>query len=73
MIGKIIRYMRVSGGYSQKELAKKLNIATTTLSGYETEYSNPNYKVVQDIAQACDFDITFTDKSNGKVISDKDV
>ena len=31
MIGKMLRYMRVSNNMNQTELAKKLNIAQTTL------------------------------------------
>lgn len=62
MIGEIIKKMRKESGYSQKELAKKLNIAQTTLSGYETNYSNPIFSTILDIANACGYEIKFIKK-----------
>lgn len=59
MIGKMLRYMRLSKGFNQTELAKNLNIAQTTLSGYETHYSNPDFKMIEKIAELCGFEIIF--------------
>ena len=53
MIGKIIKYMRKSQKIRQKTLAKKLNIADTTLSGYETNYSQPTFNMIEKIAEEC--------------------
>lgn len=67
MIGKYIKYMRESAGLSQTALAQKLNLAQTTLSGYETGYSNPNFNIVQQIAVICDFDLIIKDKNSGEM------
>lgn len=64
MIGEMIKKMRKDKGYSQKELANKLNIAQTTLSGYETNYSNPVFSTINEIAQLCDYEIVFQKKIN---------
>ena len=39
MIGKILKYVRQKEKLTQKELAEKIGVAQTTLSGYETKYS----------------------------------
>lgn len=69
MISKIIKNMRMSSGYNQAQLAEKIGIAQTTLSGYETNYSNPNFDIVEKIAKSCDFDIVFVDKNSGEQIT----
>lgn len=63
---QLIRYMRESGGFSQRELANRLGIAQTTLSGYETGYSEPNFTLVKKIAEICDFEIVFFDRSSNE-------
>lgn len=68
MVGQIIRKMRVAGGFTQFELAQKVNIAQTTLSGYETNNSIPSFNIVYKIADACDFEIAFIDKNNSEAI-----
>lgn len=72
MIGETIKKMRKDKGFSQKELAKKLNIAQTTLSGYETNYSNPVFSTIHEIAQLCDYEILFQKKTNKQSIKKKD-
>lgn len=73
MIGKILKYIRNEKGISQKELAKILNIAQTTLSGYETNYSNPTYEIIEKIAKICDYEIIFKNKKNNKEITSKNI
>ena len=51
-------------GLSQLELAKKCNIANTTISGYETGYREPDFKTLVNIAQNCGFEIKFINKNN---------
>ena len=63
-IGRMLKYMRKSAGISQEDLAKVLNVAPTTLSGYETEYSKVNFETVQVIANICEFDIIMVDKNS---------
>ena len=65
-ISSLIKHMREISGYSQIELAKKLGIAQTTLSGYETNYSEPNFVIVLQIADICDFEIICSDKSSNE-------
>ena len=71
MIEKYIKYMRKSAGLSQITLAQKLGIAQTTLSGYETGNSKPNYDIVHQIAKICDFDVLIKDKNSGEIITIK--
>lgn len=59
MIGLILKYMRNEKNMTQKELSKKVNIAQTTLSGYETKYSNPTFETIEKIANECDYEIIF--------------
>lgn len=73
MLGKIIRYMRQSSGFSQETLAEKTKIAQSTISGYETSFSIPNYRELEKIANACDFEIIFRDKNSGEVINPKNI
>lgn len=62
MIDKMLKFMRKTKGLSQYQLAKILNIAQTTLSGYETKYSNPTFDVIENIAKNCEFEIIFRNK-----------
>jgi len=66
-LSQLIKYMRENSGRSQMTLAKELGIAQTTLSGYETDYSEPNFKIVQEIAKICEFEITFTDTEDDRI------
>ena len=68
MLGERIRKMRIAAGFNQAELAKKLGIAQSTLSGYETGFSMPNYDMVENIATFCEFDIMFLDKNSMETI-----
>ncbi len=62
MIGNIIKNMRVSKGLSQKELGEQLNMSDTTISSYERENSQPDFKTIVKIANKCDYDIVFIDR-----------
>ena len=64
MISKFIKTMRKMAGLSQLELAKKCNIANTTISGYETGYREPDFKTLVNIAKNCGFEIKFINKNN---------
>ena len=68
MLGERIRKMRKAAGFNQAELAERLGIAQSTLSGYETSFSLPNYSMVEKIATICEFDIVFLDKNSLEVI-----
>lgn len=73
MIGKMLKYMRVTNGYNQMDLAKKLNLAQTTLSGYETHYSNPDFETIERIANTCNFDILFYNRKTKEYFKIKDI
>lgn len=73
MIGKMLRYMRCSKDLKQSDLAKKLNIAQTTLSGYETHYSNPDFAMIERIADLCGFEILFKNKETEQVLKLSDI
>ncbi len=64
MVSKFIKTMRKMAGFSQLELAKKCNIANTTISGYETGYREPDFKTLVNIAKNCGFEIKFVNKNN---------
>lgn len=73
MIGKMLRFMRSSQHFKQSELAKKLNIAQTTLSGYETHYSNPDFEMIERIADLCGFEIIFRNKNTNEDLKLSDI
>lgn len=73
MIGKLLKVLRSNKGYNQTELANLLNIAQTTLSGYETNYSNPNFETIENIAELCDYEIIFRKKGTNEEITTKNI
>lgn len=48
--------MRMSAGYSQKELARKLSVADTTISSYERENSQPDFETILKVAKICGYE-----------------
>ena len=68
MVGKMLKILRSNKDYNQTELAELLNIAQTTLSGYETNYSNPKFEVINRIAEICGYEIIFRNKSTKQEI-----
>lgn len=73
MINKILKYMRIQKKLNQTQLAKLLNIAQTTLSGYETKYSNPTYEIIEKIANICDYEIIFRNKITKEEITTSNI
>lgn len=73
MIGKMLKILRSDKGYNQTELAKLLNIAQTTLSGYETNYSNPKFDTIESIADLCDYEIIFRKKESQEEFTTKTI
>lgn len=64
MIGNIIKKIRKEKGLSQRQLADLIGVAQTTLSGYETGYSNPIFETFKDISNICDYEIVLINKKN---------
>ena len=73
MISKILRYMRRTANLNQQELAKKMNVAPTTISGYETDYSQPRFDIIEEIADKCGFDVEFINRKTKQVITTKNI
>jgi transcriptional regulator with XRE-family HTH domain len=49
-IGENIQFYRKKRGYSQKELAEKLNYSTGTIQQYELDKREPKFKIICEIA-----------------------
>lgn len=64
MIGKAIKYLRTNKNYKQDELAKKLGIARTTLSGYELETRQTTFDTMEKIADLCGYDVYFINRQD---------
>lgn len=73
MIGKMLKKLRSDKGYNQTQLADLLNIAQTTLSGYETNYSNPKFDTIESIANLCDYEIVFRKKGSKEEFTTKTI
>lgn len=64
MIGKILKTMRKIRGLKQSELTKLVSIPQNTISQYENNIIQPTFETIEKIANACKFDITFSDGKN---------
>lgn len=73
MIGKILKYMRIQKGLTQKEVADLIKVERTTVSGYETERRDINFKLIENIAHVCDYDIIFKNTKTGEIINTKNI
>ncbi len=73
MLGKMLKILRSNTGYNQTELAKKINIAQTTLSGYETNYAEPSFETLEKIAEECGFEIIFRNKETKQEYTTKSI
>ena len=51
MIGERLAELRQLHGMTQKELANRLNVSVTTISGYENGHKNPNDDIKVQIAR----------------------
>ena len=72
-VGKFIKEIRKKNNLTQKQLAKNLNVAQTTLSGYETKYSNPTFESIEKIANNCNYEIVFRNKITKEEISSSNI
>lgn len=50
MIGEILKFLRKSKKLKQSEVAKEINLAISTISGYETGYSEPTFDTIEKLA-----------------------
>lgn len=69
-VGKRIASLRESRSLSQSQLAKKLNISTSTLGMYETDKRNPNTEMLKLLASffhvTTDYLLEITPSKNSK-------
>ncbi len=70
MLGKALKYMRKKKGLNQNELAKIIGVGRTTIAGYEQEYREPTFDIIEEIARVCDFKILFKGKEETFQIKD---
>ena len=55
--GELIRSARLRAGYSQKELAQRLGMASSSIARWETDTVEPGFSTLRSVLQACGFDI----------------
>lgn len=73
MISEILKYLRKSKGFKQIDIAKKINSSISTISGYETNYSQPTFDTILKIADICGYDVIFKDRVTKKEITSKNI
>ena len=66
-IGKFIAKLRKEKGFTQKELAEKLNITDKAVSKWENGKSLPDILIIPNLCK--ELEITVNDLLNGEVIS----
>lgn len=62
MIGKCIKYLRKQANLKQDALAKMIGVEKSSLSSYEIERREITFKVMNKIAESCDYEIIFKNK-----------
>ncbi len=67
MVGMILRNIRKIKKLKQNDIANKLNVASNTISNYETEYSNITFESAIKFIHECNFDIQLINKEDNKI------
>ena len=73
MISDILKHLRKSKKLKQSEVASTANIAVSTISGYETNYSQPTFEMIEKIADICGYDIIFRDRKTEYEVTSKNI
>ena len=73
MISDILKYLRKSKKLKQSEVASTANIAVSTISGYETNYSQPTFEMIEKIANICGYDIIFRNRKTEYEVTSKNI
>ena len=60
MIGKLLKTMRHYAKLKQTDITNITGIKQSTISQYENETRQPTFDVINKIAKACNFEISFT-------------
>ena len=67
MVGKMLKLMRILRKLKQSELAKKVSIAESTISNYETEDRTITMINFINIASSLNFEVQIVDKTNNNI------
>ncbi|MDZ4541647.1 helix-turn-helix domain-containing protein [Bacillus zanthoxyli] len=78
MFGERLRKLRKENGLTMKELGRKLNLAESTISGYENGNRKPDYDTLNQFADVFDVSTDYllerTDfKNNSEIKNSKDI
>lgn len=65
--------MRRKSELSQLDLAQKCNISNTTLSGYESNYREPTFSMIEKIANECGYEIMFINSKTNDTLNSKNI
>ena len=72
MFNDVLRQLRTDAGMSQEELAKRLGLAKSTISMYESGSREPSLEILEAIADTFNVDMnTLTDSKKSSELSDK--
>ena len=72
MFNDVLRQLRTDSGMSQEELAKRLGLAKSTISMYESGSREPSLEILEAIADTFNVDMnTLTDSKKSSELSDK--
>lgn len=70
-LGHKIKTSRVAAGYSQKELAKALNISDKSISAYEVNRAQPSLSMIRKIADKVKQPLSYFTEENQDDLSVK--
>lgn len=73
MIGKILKTMRRKNNLSQEQIGKLTGFARNTISQYETETLQPEFKTIEKIAKECNYEIQFINLKTGEILTTKNI
>lgn len=57
----------------QSEVASKVNLAISTISGYETGYSEPTFDTIEKLANIYGYDIIFRNRTTNLEVTTKNI
>lgn len=73
MIGKILKTMRRKSNLSQEQIGKLIGFARNTISQYETETLQPDFKTIEKIANECGYKIHFYNEETKETLTTKNI
>lgn len=73
MIGEILKYLRKTNKLKQSDVSKKINLAISTISGYETSYSEPTFDTIEKLADIYGYDIIFRNRTTKCEVTSKNI